>query len=230
MTRTTVIKIIVDILMTILLLLLMGYHYFGDYLHEWFGAAMFLLFIIHHVLNIQWHKNLPKGKYTPERMFRLIINILLFAAMIGLMVSGILMSRHVFAFLGIEGSMSFARQLHMASNYWGFVIMSLHIGLHWRMIMNMFRKKGSKPSAGTTIVKYIIGAGIAIYGLYVFFQRRLLDYMLLRTMFVFLDFGESKISFYLDYLAMMGCFIFISSQISLLLSKCRKNHNNANPL
>lgn len=222
MTRTTVIKIIVDILMTILLLLLMGYHYFGDYLHEWFGAAMFLLFIIHHVLNIQWHKNLPKGKYTPERMFRLIINILLFAAMIGLMVSGILMSRHVFAFLGIEGSMSFARQLHMASNYWGFVIMSLHIGLHWRMIMNMFRKKGSKPSTGTTIVKYIIGAGIAIYGLYVFFQRRLLDYMLLRTMFVFLDFGESMVSFYIDYLAMMGCFIFISSQISLLLSKCRK--------
>lgn len=222
MTRTTVIKIIVDILMTILLLLLMGYHYFGDYLHEWFGAAMFLLFIIHHVLNIQWHKNLPKGKYTPERMFRLIINILLFAAMIGLMVSGILMSRHVFAFLGIEGSMSFARQLHMASNYWGFVIMSLHIGLHWRMIMNMFRKKGSKPSTGTTIVKYIIGAGIAIYGLYVFFQRRLLDYMLLRTMFVFLDFGEPMASFYIDYLAMMGCFIFISSQISLLLSKCRK--------
>nr|WP_288452862.1 DUF4405 domain-containing protein [uncultured Anaerostipes sp.] len=222
MTRKTVTKMMVDLLMTILLLLLMGYHYWGDDLHEWFGAAIFLLFIIHHVLNIQWYKNLPKGKYSLDRVFRLIINFLLFAAMIGLMISGIMMSRHVFAFLNIDGNMSFARQLHMASNYWGFVIMSLHIGLHWRMLMNMFRKKGSKPSAGTAIVKYIIGAGVAVYGLYVFFQRRLLDYMLLRTMFVFLDFGESKVSFYLDYLAMMGCFIFISSQISLLLSKCRK--------
>lgn len=29
--------------------------------------------------------------------------------------------------------------------------------------------------------------------------------MLVRTQFVFLDFGEPKLRFYLDYLAMMGC-------------------------
>ena len=38
MTRKTVTKMMVDLLMTILLLLLMGYHYWGDDLHEWFGA------------------------------------------------------------------------------------------------------------------------------------------------------------------------------------------------
>lgn len=222
MAKKTSVKIIVDILMTIMLLLLMGYHYWGDYLHEWFGAAMFVLFIIHHAVNIHWYKNLLKGNYSLERVFRLMINILLSAAMIGLMISGIMMSRHVFSFLDINGNMSFARQLHMVSNYWGFVAMSLHIGLHWKMIIGMFGKKTQKVSGKTALIKFIAGAGIAVYGFYVFIQRKLLDYMLLRTMFVFLDFGESKILFYIDYLAMMGCFIFISSQICLLLSKLRK--------
>ena len=56
----------------------------------------------------------------------------------------------------------------------------------------------------------MIGAGIAVYGLIVFIRRDLLTYMLVRTQFVFLDFGEFIPFFYLDYLAMMGTFIFLA--------------------
>ena len=41
------IKIAVDLLMTIALLLLMPYEMIGEAAHEWIGAGMFLLFIIH---------------------------------------------------------------------------------------------------------------------------------------------------------------------------------------
>ena len=109
-------KVGIDILMTLLLLLLMGYQFFGDAAHEWAGAGMFALFIIHHLLNGSWHKNLLRGKYDAYRMFMLVIDVLLFADMLGLMVSGLMLSNHVFAFLGIHGSMSFARLLHMASS------------------------------------------------------------------------------------------------------------------
>ena len=44
-------KIIIDILMTLALLCLMGYQLCGDAAHEWVGAGMFLLFIVHHILN-----------------------------------------------------------------------------------------------------------------------------------------------------------------------------------
>lgn len=207
-----VIKITADILMTLALLFLMGYQFWGDMAHEWVGAGMFLLFIIHHILNGNWHKNLFHGRYSPSRLFMLAIDILVFLSMLGLMISGVMLSNHVFAFLGIRGGMSLARQLHMASSYWGFVLMSLHLGIHWGMLMGMMKRawKPEEDFKKGKIVFPVLGAVVALCGLTVFIRRNLLTYMLLRTQFVFLDFNEPVLLFYLDYLAMMGTFIFLA--------------------
>ena len=152
-------------------------------------------------------------------LLMLVIDILLFADMLGLMVSGILLSNHVFAFLGIHGSLSFARLLHMASSYWGFVLMSLHLGLHWGMILGMIGRagKGRKEVSGAAKGLFrILGTVIAVYGLTVFIRRDLLSYMLIRTQFVFLDFNEPVPLFYIDCLAMMGTFIWIAYWLSAL--------------
>ena len=133
-------KIAVDAAMTLGLLFLMGYQLWGDVAHEWAGAGMFVLFIAHHVLNRNWYKNLSRGKYSPSRVFQLAVDGMVFLAMLGLMVSGIMLSNHVFAFWDIHGGMSFARLLHMAASYWGFVLMSLHLGLHWGMFTGIARK------------------------------------------------------------------------------------------
>lgn len=208
-------KVGIDILMTLLLLFLMGYQFWGDAAHEWAGAGMFVLFIIHHLLNGSWHKNLFQGKYNLSRILMIVINILLAADMLGLMISGILLSNHVFAFLNIHGGLSFARLLHMASSYWGFVLMSLHLGLHWGMILGMIAGKGRKEASGAVkILLSILGTVIAAYGLTVFIRRDLLAYMLIRTQFVFLDFNEPVPLFYIDYLAMMGTFLWTAYWLS----------------
>lgn len=62
-----ILKIVLDVLMTLALLFLMGYQFWGEAPHEWVGAGMFVLFLIHHLLNGSWHKNLLHGKYTPMR-------------------------------------------------------------------------------------------------------------------------------------------------------------------
>ena len=113
-----------DVFMTFGLLFLMGYQFWGDVAHEWVGAGMFLLFIVHHILNGNWHKNLFHGKYSPVRIFQLVVDLLVFLSMIGLMVSGFFLSRYVFPlrgwmFHGFHGGMSFARLLHMAASHWG---------------------------------------------------------------------------------------------------------------
>ena len=145
--------------------------------------------------------------------------LLLLAAMIGLMISGILLSNHVFAFLGMHGSLSFARLLHMASSYWGFVLMSLHLGLHWGKILGMIGRAvngGQAVSKTWKMLLRILGAATAVYGLAVFIRRELLTYMFLRTQFVFLDFNEPVPLFYIDCLAMMGTFIWIAYWFSVL--------------
>lgn len=54
----------------------------------------------------------------------------------------------------------------------------------------------------------VLSGGIAAYGAAAFIRHGLLTYMLVRTRFVFLDFSEPAGLFYLDYLAMMGTFVF----------------------
>ena len=207
-----VVKIVVDIGMTVGLLRQMGYQFWGDVAHEWTGAGMFCLFIIHHLLNLGWYKSLFYGKYTPARIFQLTANLLVTLAMLGLMVSGVMLSQHVFDFLPIDGSMSFARLLHVAAQNWGFVLMAFHIGVHWNGIMGMLRRAAGirKVSRAGAAWPALLGAGIAVYGLYVFFKRHILSYMFLREEFVFLDFGEPIPLFYLDYLAVMELFVFLA--------------------
>ncbi|MDM8156328.1 hypothetical protein QUV96_01595 [Amedibacillus dolichus] len=91
---------IVDVAMTVLLL--MARQLIGDRAHEWLGAGMFVLWILHHLLNLRWWTHLTKGRYSLVRTLSLLINLALFAAMLTTMVSGIILSREVFAFLNIQ--------------------------------------------------------------------------------------------------------------------------------
>lgn len=219
-----VIKLAVDIVMTLALFFLMGYHFWGEVLHEWVGAGILLLFISHHILNGHWHKTLFNGKYNVLRILTLCIDLLVLLAMLAQMYSGIVMSRHILDFLPINGSMSIARRLHILGAYWGFLLMSLHLGLHWNMILGMFRKAvGIKSKAKTrSIIAFVVGLAIAGYGIWVFFSRDFPTYLFLKSEFVFLDYSESKVLFYIDYLALMGLCIFISHYSTKLIRKFKK--------
>lgn len=207
--------------MTLTLLFLMGYQLWGESAHEWAGAFMLVLFVVHHVLNAAWYRNLFRGKYMGVRILTSAVDLILFASMICLMASGMIMSRHVFAFLPVSGGLGAARLVHMAACYWSFVLMAFHLGLHWGMMLARFRQMlGMKKRSGfCSLILRLMGVMTAGYGLYVFVTRDLLTYMFLRTQFVFLDYSESPISFYIDYLAMTGLFIWIGHYLSVILLK-----------
>lgn len=220
-----IIKIMVDVVMTAALLFLMGYHLWSDFAHEWVGAGLFVLFVAHNVLNLNWYKNLFKGKYTIIRILGVFINMLMLAAMLAQIYSGIVMSGHVFDFIPRIGGTSLARRLHILGSHWGFVLMSLHIGLHWNMFIGMAKKgfKITKPSKIRPAQLFTVGFLIAAYGVYVFVKRDFAAYMLLRSEFVFLDFSESKLLFYLDYLSLMGLGVFIAHYLSKAIRKINGN-------
>ena len=91
------------VLMAALLILLMACTLVGEKVHEWMGIGMFILFILHHILNIQRCHNLFKGKYTPFRIMQTVLVVLALVSMCGSMVSGIILSRHALSFLPIRG-------------------------------------------------------------------------------------------------------------------------------
>lgn len=217
------VKMGIDLLMTILLLLLMAYQVTGEALHEWIGAGMLVLFLLHNLLNIRWYGALAKGKYTLLRVVRTAVNFAVLAAMLIQAYSGIVLSRHAFAFLPISGGMATARVMHLAGSYWGFILMSVHLGMHWGQIIGMFRKlTGGKMPAALSWCLRLLAAGLAVYGAVCFYQADIVSYLFLRVEFAFLDYEKSGALILMEYLAMMGLWVFLSYYGAKALGKVPK--------
>jgi len=209
-------KMGIDILMTALLLGLMAYQITGQALHEWFGAGELWLFIAHNILNIRWYGNLFKGKYRLLRIIQTAVNFSVLISMFCLGYSGIVMSRHVFAPLSIHGPMATARSMHMTASYWGFVLMSFHLGMHWGMVTGMFGRisKGRALHGLPVWAIRLAAVLIAGYGLFCFIRKDIVSYMFLKNEFVFFDFEQSMLSVILEYAAMMGFWVFAGFYIT----------------
>ena len=208
MTFKRKVQIIIDLIMTAMLPFLMAYNMIGDAEHEWIGLAIFALFILHHILNFRFTASAAKGKYTPARILLTVTDILLFIDMLCLMVSSVILSRHVFAFLGINSGASIARTLHLLGSYWGFVLMSIHLGLHCGQLSGMLRKafgitKQARPRTAALCISVLL---VSAYGLYEFFARKLPNYMFLKTQFVFFDYSEPLVCVLASYVAILVLF------------------------
>ena len=141
---------------------------------------------------------------------------LLFVTMIGSALSGIILSKHLFGAFEFGGT-SVAREIHMLCGNWNFVLMSLHLGLHWSMIFGMLGKKIPIEKPAVKRLLRILGSVIAVYGIYALTKRQMHEYLFGITKFAFIDENERVVFFLIDYLAIMGLFVFTSHYISMVL-------------
>ena len=227
MTKTQRLRMTIDITMTILSIILMGGNYLfpADIVHEILGVGLFVLWALHIILNRRWYGAIFKGKYNPYRVMQTIINCCILICTIFLMISGIILSNHIFTFLNIQGGLGFARIAHLLASHWYYLFMSLHIGLHVGMI---FGNKGTSTSAGpstgsgttrTAIIPRIILALVCAYGIYAFIARGVWKYLILQQQFFFFDLERGYILFALDYISIIILFATISHFIAKLLKK-----------
>lgn len=231
MKRSVKIKTVVDIAMTAALLLLMAYTLVGEEAHEWIGVSMFILFIVHQILNKGFLKNLFRGRYTAARIVMTGVAAAVLLCMLGLMISGVILSSHVFRFLHIRGLSSFGRSLHMLCAYWGFVFMSVHLGLHWGVIMGRIKGLfGAGKRSGVLQWAFRIAATlIAVWGAVAFIKYDIPNYMFLQNHFVFFDLEEPLAVFFLNYTAIMGLWVWIAHYAMRFIKKMqlKKRKNNA---
>ena len=128
----------IDIMMTLVSIVLMGGNYLfpADIVHEILGVALFVIWAVHIILNRRWYGAIFKGSYNPYRVMQTVINCCILIFTIFLMISGIMLSNHLFTFLNIQNGLGFARIAHLLASHWYYLFMSLHIGLHVGMIVN----------------------------------------------------------------------------------------------
>lgn len=126
--------------MTLCLFLLMGFPFFGMTAHMAGGIGFFACMFLHHWLNRQWSFSLLRGKWNAGRIWQTGINLLLAADMAALLWSSLILAGAVWPGFPRMGSFAMGREIHMAAAYWGFVLMSAHIGLHGEMIAGAGRR------------------------------------------------------------------------------------------
>ena len=228
-----IIKIVVDLAMYVLFLLLMEQHLIPDGTHEWLGISLFVLFLVHNALNYKWYAVLFKGKYTALRIVQTANNFLLLVAMIGCVVSSMLISGTVFAWMNLDGA-EFGRNLHMISTAWAFVFMSVHLGLHFSSFVGM-SKKINMPSIAKTIIKWVLRVavlGISIFGIVVFVQRAFYEELFLLAAFKFYDYEKTAFIYLLETAAMSILFVSFAYYLKklCLTIKMSLKTNKANQL
>ena len=234
MTKTQGLRMPVDISMTILSIILMGGNYLFplDIVHEILGVSLFVLWAVHIALNRRWYTALFRGKYNPYRVMQTVINCCILICTIFLMISGVMLSNHIFTFLDIQGGLGFARIAHLLASHWYYLFMSLHIGLHVGMIANKIKQKKdaadegpdgqikSQGSARKNIFRILLAISCA-YGVYAFITRGVWKYLVLQQQFFFFDLERGYILFALDYISIIILFATLSHVAATILKKNR---------
>ena len=239
MTKTQRLRMTVDITMTILSIILMGGNYLfpADIVHEILGVGLFVLWALHIILNRRWYGAIFKGKYNPYRVMQTIINCCILICTIFLMISGIILSNHIFTFLNIQGGLGFARIAHLLASHWYYLFMSLHIGLHVGVIANIMRHpapinchpelnnchpelvsgshaeempKQVRNDKLRKIIPRILLALVCAYGIYAFIARGVWKYLILQQQFFFFDLDRGYILFAIDYISIIILFATLS--------------------
>lgn len=211
---------IIDLIMTLLLIVLMGYHITGIFLHEIFGVIMCLLFALHHVVNRKWFSMLLKGKHPLNRILVIVVNILLLITMFALMISGIMVSRDIFGFLNLKVGW-IGRRIHMQAAAWGYILMSIHLGLHLGIIskycMQMIPLKASLSKFTRNLMIFLF----LYYGVHSFIYQRLMDKLFLLVEYSVFNYDELPVLFFLDYISIMFVFAVLAYSLLQMTKKRR---------
>lgn len=206
-----------------LLLFAFAYFWQGNAAHEWAGAAIFLLLVVHNLFHRRWFAGLAKGQCARRDPFNTALTMVLLAGMLALLASSLLISETLFAGLRLEDDF-IARQIHAGIAYWLLLIVAVHLGLRWPLLMGVARKLLgiARPNALRALVLRLLTLGIAVQGL---FSAQVLDLrsrLLFQMSLDWWNFEASVAGFFGHCLAVAGLGICLTHYALLLLQRRRR--------
>lgn len=166
MKKLNVVKILLDIAMVIVFALLFNKMVF----HEVAGIVICGAFLLHKLLNWRWIKRVTLGLFGKQMPLRAklcyVLDVILLLCMAFILVSGIFISKVVFPNLRIGKTFNF-EQLHVSVSHLTLLFIGIHVGLHWKWIMDIFKKMVRLPANKVTPwISRLLVLGVFLFGLY----------------------------------------------------------------
>jgi hypothetical protein len=173
-------KIITDIIMFITMILLMYLSFTGIVIHEILGIGVFILFFIHKAFNFKWIKAITKSMVDGNNInksvkWKYILDVLLLIDIILITISGIFISQILFVNL-IRVSFNWS-DLHHFFSAVGFLLIILHILLHFKELSIMFKKKLSNENKVKKIGYYLLLIILIGLPIKVIFNKVFINYL-----------------------------------------------------
>ena len=197
-------KTAVDVVMFLLFLYLLSYRPgMGLMVHAVVGIVQLSLFILHHLLNLNWYRALFKGRYGFRRILLVSSDFLLLIAMGFMIASSVMISGMIFDF-GIRMT-GWWRRIHVASSGWCFLLTGFHVGMHMQGMMSRLQKKMKRSS----LLYRIIQAFLVAAGVYCFLQSDLWPRITLARRLPLLTYTSAE---------MFGIYMAVVIGISVLIS------------
>lgn len=112
----------------------------GLALHEWLSLALAGTLLVHLVVHADWAWSVLSRffkKLWHSSRLNFVVNLVLLVAYVGVMLSGVLISRELLNVLGIQLNESRTwEQIHRLTADAAVWLTALHFALHWRWILN----------------------------------------------------------------------------------------------
>jgi hypothetical protein len=194
-----------------LLLIGLAYWWLGNTVHELVGTGMFLLLMVHNVFNRRWYGTVPNARREARGLVNIGLTVLLLMAMVTLLVTSVLISETLSGLMPPYGGLT-ARQMHILSAYWALVIVSIHLGLRWPMIMGVARKLFgiSNPSAARTVALRACAIILALHGVWSSFALGIGTKLAMQMTLDWWNFEDSVAGFFVHCIAIAGLYIFVT--------------------
>ncbi len=139
-------NLIVDIAALLIYAVVANPAFTGIGLHEWLGLGVFVVFLVHVAMHTDWVVEACKTAFKQPSFARtgnMVLGVLMLVVFMVCVVSGLLVSGDVLPTLGFyaEGYY-FWGPLHAASAKFLLALLLVHIAVHWKWIVLLFKKKG----------------------------------------------------------------------------------------
>jgi hypothetical protein len=205
------IRLLLDFLTIALVIACLAYWWLDNLSHELFGTALFALVIVHNVFNRRWYGGVAKRKLDAARVVNLVTIACLAIGMTIMLVTSLLVSRDLFPFTALSGAFTM-REIHMFAAYWVLLIIAVHLGTRWEVVMNVFRTTFGirTPNGVRAWSARIVALVVATWGLKSFTEMAFGAKLMLTYSLDMWDFNESTLRFFLNYGSIVGLFAAVT--------------------
>ncbi|CAN7170201.1 DUF4405 domain-containing protein [Pararhizobium sp. LjRoot238] len=208
------VRLLLDFMAVALLITCLAYWWLDNLSHELFGTALLTLVVVHNVFNRRWYGSVAKARFDVVRIVNILIIVGLALGMTILLVTSFLISRDLFAFMALDGGFA-VREIHMFAGYWVILIIALHLGARWTVVMSVFRGMlgmTDRNPARTITLRGAV-AVIAVWGVRSSFEMAFGAKLMLTYSLDMWDFNASTLGFFVNYASIVGLYAAVTHYV-----------------